>query len=116
MICTTGVSWRSASTTCMPLDSVARWTAGNFRSGKVVVFGTPALRSTSVFTVLNFGSTFGVAAGVVAGAANTVSGRAEAGVSLGCTRMVCDAPASHFFAAACTSAAVALARMSSSSW
>ena len=59
-ICTTGKPGRSATTSLMPFDSVARCRAGKLRPGKLAGIGGPALRSTVLATVVYLGSTAGI--------------------------------------------------------
>ena len=61
--------------TWVPFFRVARCRVGNLRSGKEVVTGTPALRSTVDASVLYFGSTAGTlnGAGVTAGSSASTS-------------------------------------------
>ena len=99
----------------MPLDNVAICGAGKRRSGNVVVFGTPALRSTLLATVENFGSAAGIGAGAVAGAATTRSGNEDAGLSPGLTVSVCEPTPSHLRPASRTCAGVARSSSASSS-
>ena len=94
----------------MPLDRVARSSAGNFNSGNLSGTGTPWLRSTWLAVVVNFGSGAGSANGAGVGEASSASTVR----SPGSTTRVCEPSPSQLRPAAFRLAAVVPAMVSRS--